>query len=132
MRLFTCACLLVFTSWLALAQDTRGNISGTVTDAQRAVIAGATVVVTNTGTGTSVRLTTNANGYYKFSNLDAGKYKLDFDAASGYHFTKQNQGSSDAADSDVNSAGQTAEITLGANQHDLTVDAGVYRKASVG
>ena len=86
------------------------------------------------GTGDDITAvtTTNANGYYEFNHLDAGKYKLDFDAASGYHFTKQNQGSNDAADSDVNSAGQTGEIVLAANQHDLTVDAGVYRKASVG
>ncbi|MBP7667969.1 MAG: carboxypeptidase regulatory-like domain-containing protein [Burkholderiaceae bacterium] len=111
-----------------------------VQDSNEAGVSGMKVTLTGAGKDgvfgngddITATTTTNANGYYKFSNLDAGKYKLDFDAASGYHFTKQNQGSSDAADSDVNSAGQTAEITLGANQHDLTVDAGVYRKASVG
>ena len=76
--------------------------------------------------------TTNANGYYEFNNLDAGKYKVDFDAASGYHFTKQDLGGNDAADSDANSAGMTGEIILAANQHNLTVDAGIYRKACVG
>ncbi|MGE5568492.1 MAG: TonB-dependent receptor domain-containing protein [Rhodospirillales bacterium] len=76
MRLFTFAYLVVFVPWLAFAQDTRGNISGTVTDAQGAVIAGATVVVTNTGTGTSVRLTTNANGYYEAPLLLPGAYSI--------------------------------------------------------
>ena len=47
--------------------------------------------------------TTDASGHYLFSNLDAGKYVVDFsDAISkGYLLTKQNQGSSDAADSDA-------------------------------
>ena len=65
MRYLGCIVVLLISGALALAQDTRGNISGTVTDAQGAVISGATVVVTNTGAGTSTRLTTNSSGYYE-------------------------------------------------------------------
>ena len=59
-----------------MAQDTRGAIQGTVTDAQKAVIAGATVVVANTGTGTSTKLVTNAGGYYEAPLLLAGEYRV--------------------------------------------------------
>ena len=76
--------------------------------------------------------TTNANGLYEFNNLDAGKYTVTFQAGAGYVFTKTDQGTNDACDSDANSAGKTGIITLDANEHDLTVDAGLFRKASVG
>ena len=61
---------------LASAQDTRGRISGTVSDSQAAVISGAVVAVTNTGTGTSTRLTTNNSGYYEAPLLLPGQYTV--------------------------------------------------------
>jgi hypothetical protein len=76
MRIVVSAFLGVCIPCLLLAQDTRGNISGTITDAQEALIAGATVVVTNTGTGTSVRLTTNSSGYYEAPLLLPGGYSI--------------------------------------------------------
>ena len=59
-----------------MAQDTRGNISGTVTDAQNATISGAAVTVTNTGTGTRTKLLTNGSGYYEAPLLLAGEYSV--------------------------------------------------------
>ena len=111
-----------------------------VQDAGEAGVAGVKVTLLgagkdntfNTADDITAVTTTNSLGMYEFNNLDAGKYKLDFDQAAGYFFTKQNLGGNDAADSDVDSTGKTVEIVLGANQHDLTVDAGIYRKASVG
>jgi Carboxypeptidase regulatory-like domain len=76
MRYLACIVALLLNSVLATAQDTRGNISGTVTDSQGAVIPGATVVVSNTGTGTSTRLTTNSNGYYEAPLLLPGTYSV--------------------------------------------------------
>ena len=76
MRYLVCIFVLSVSSILALAQDTRGNISGTVTDSQGAVIAGATVVVGNTGTGTTTRLTTNSSGYYEAPLLLPGSYSV--------------------------------------------------------
>ncbi|MGH9658011.1 MAG: carboxypeptidase-like regulatory domain-containing protein, partial [Bryobacteraceae bacterium] len=58
------------------AQDTRGNISGTVTDPQAAVISAAAVTVANTGTGVTVRLSTNASGYYEAPLLLPGSYSI--------------------------------------------------------
>jgi len=59
-----------------VAQDTRGALSGTVTDAQGAVVTGAAVTVANTGTGTTTKLTTNASGYYEAPLLLAGEYQV--------------------------------------------------------
>jgi outer membrane receptor protein involved in Fe transport len=58
------------------AQDTRGTISGTVTDPQGAAIVGAAVTVTNNGTGTSAKLTTNTGGYYEAPLLLPGTYSV--------------------------------------------------------
>jgi hypothetical protein len=79
MRLVLIA-LLAITPTLLLAQDTRGTISGTVTDAQGASIAGAPVTVLNTGTGTAVKLTSNNGGYYEASLLLPGSYSVTVEA----------------------------------------------------
>lgn len=62
------------------AQETRGSIVGTVTDAQAAVIPGAAVTVTNVGTNVSFRLTTNASGYYEALLLLPGSYAVSVEA----------------------------------------------------
>src|SRR5689334_13842636 len=73
------ACFL-FALTLALAQDTRGNVSGTVTDSQGAIVPGAAVTVTNTGTGAVTRLTTNQTGYYEAPLLLPGEYSVSVEA----------------------------------------------------
>lgn len=60
----------------SVAQDTRGTVSGTVTDSSGALIAGANIVVTNTGTGTSTKLVTNGAGYYEAPLLIPGAYSV--------------------------------------------------------
>ncbi len=118
-------------------EDKNGN---GVQDSGEAGLSGVKVVLSGAGKdgtfGTqddiTATTTTNANGLYEFNNLDAGKYVVTFQAGAGYVFTKTDQGGNDAKDSDANSAGKTAVITLDANEHDLTVDAGLFRKASVG
>ncbi len=76
MRLSTVLFASALLAGITSGQDTRGNISGTVADAQKAVIGGATVIVTNTGTGTTTRLITNAAGYYEAPLLLAGEYQI--------------------------------------------------------
>ncbi|MBM3785154.1 MAG: carboxypeptidase regulatory-like domain-containing protein [Acidobacteria bacterium] len=72
-----CRALAFFIAAVPLAaQDTRGSINGTVTDPQAAVVAGAKVTVTNTGTNVSVSLTTNASGYYEAPLLIPGAYSV--------------------------------------------------------
>jgi len=53
------------------------SISGTVTDASGAAIAGASVTATNVDTGVAVTQSTNAQGYYSFQSLPLGKYTID-------------------------------------------------------
>lgn len=63
------------------AQETRGMISGTVTDPQSASVAGAAVTITNTDTNVSTRLTTNASGYFEAPLMLAGAYQVSVEAA---------------------------------------------------
>ncbi|MFN7939350.1 MAG: carboxypeptidase regulatory-like domain-containing protein [Bryobacteraceae bacterium] len=68
--------LLAFAPALLFSQDTRGNISGTITDPQGASVAQAAVLVANTGTNTVTKLTTNENGYYEAPLLLPGTYSV--------------------------------------------------------
>jgi hypothetical protein len=60
----------------ARAQEFRGTISGTVADATGAVVAGATVVVKETQTGSVNRTTTDASGQYVVPFLLPGDYSI--------------------------------------------------------
>jgi uncharacterized repeat protein (TIGR01451 family) len=71
-------------------------------------------------------------GYYLFDGLFPGTYIVEFVAPSGAEFTLANVGA-DASDSDANPAtGRTGTYTLAANGSDLTVDAGIFYRASIG
>ena len=76
-------------SAIAFGQGTTGDIEGTVTDSNGAVIPGASVTITSTGstTGFSRTVTANENGKYFVGNMPPGAYKVSvsqsgFDAAS--------------------------------------------------
>ncbi|TFW29789.1 SdrD B-like domain-containing protein [Duganella callida] len=75
---------------------------------------------------------TDASGVYSFTDLAPGKYSVKFDAPDGYLFTKQNQGSNSAVDSDVDANGLTAQFTLSSGQVDKTHDAGLVKTGSIG
>jgi hypothetical protein len=75
MRKFWVLAFLLLAATPGLAQDTRGTISGTVRDEQ-GVIPGASVKVTNTGTGVTQQLTTNSTGYFEARLLIAGNYDV--------------------------------------------------------
>src|ERR1043165_6050587 len=62
---------------MALAQSTvTGAIGGTVTDPTKKVVTGATVNVTNNGTGKAETATTDDNGQFKVTNLQPGEYTV--------------------------------------------------------
>ncbi|MCC6392278.1 MAG: carboxypeptidase regulatory-like domain-containing protein, partial [Bryobacterales bacterium] len=61
---------------MVLGQSERGTILGTVKDSTGAVITGAKVQVTNTGTGLAVSLTTNDVGEFVATSLQVGVYTL--------------------------------------------------------
>ncbi len=86
-----------------------------------------------TCTGAAIETTTTANGgvpatdgYYLFTDLDAGDYCVEFTGLpAGYVFTQQDAGGNDAIDSDADvSTGQVMNIQL--TDNDYTIDAGIY------
>jgi hypothetical protein len=72
----------------ATAQETRGNISGTVRDAQ-GVVPGAMVRITNVETKVVQNLVTNASGYYEAPLLNPGTYEVNVQMP-GYKATTRN------------------------------------------
>ncbi len=72
----TLSLALAFCAVTGFAQDSRGSITGKVTDPQGALIAGATVVVTNTETNTINRTTSNSTGYFEANFLNPGTYSI--------------------------------------------------------
>lgn len=61
----------------AVAQESRGAITGQVTDPGGAVIVGANVIITNLETGTGVKLATNESGNYVAPLLQPGFYRVE-------------------------------------------------------
>jgi hypothetical protein len=81
--------ILVALALLAVAgnaQTFRGAINGTVTDPSGAVVAGATVKATNTGTGIAQTSSTTSDGQYSFQDLPLGTYSIAV-TASGFPVT---------------------------------------------
>jgi len=77
-RSLICACFLLALCALpfgfARAQSTTATLTGTVEDANGAVIPGATVIVINTGTRLERRATTNGEGYFVITLLPPSSY----------------------------------------------------------
>ena len=73
------ALLIVLGSTLR-AQNTEATVLGTVKDPSGSVVAGATVELSNQGTGASRSATTDSNGDYRFSGVEIGSYILKIDA----------------------------------------------------
>mgnify|MGYP003942831251 CR=1 FL=1 len=69
------ACMLL-TALPAAAQFDRGQISGTIKDAQGAVVPGVTVSATQLDTQTVRNTVTDSSGFYTFPNLPPGKYDV--------------------------------------------------------
>jgi hypothetical protein len=68
--------ILLLSSGLASGQGTTSRVTGVVTDVQGAVVAGATVTLTNEGTSTSLTMTTTTSGTYVFDSVQPGVYSL--------------------------------------------------------
>ncbi|MCK6394374.1 SdrD B-like domain-containing protein [Zoogloea sp.] len=107
------------------------NYNG-IQDAGEAGIKGVTVKLLNSAGTVVATTTTDASGNYLFSNLNAGNYKVQVVAPTGYYYTKQDQAGWNGTDSAVNSSGYTGTVALAAGESQLKLDAGLYRKASIG
>ncbi|HEX4947025.1 MAG TPA: TonB-dependent receptor, partial [Blastocatellia bacterium] len=76
LKFFCCAAFISALAASAFAQQATGNIKGTISDQQNAVIAGATVVVKNTATSAERTVQTDADGSYNVPQLQPGNYEI--------------------------------------------------------
>ena len=76
-RTALCACLFLVSGEAILAQIGGGQISGLVADGDGGVLPGATVTVTNTGTGVARSAVTSSGGLYAVVGLRPGEYRID-------------------------------------------------------
>lgn len=112
---------LVFTSAIAVAQNTTGNLQGVVKDPNGGVVAGATVKITNAETGALKETTTNDEGFFRVTNLIPGEhYKIEVTAQGFAPRTVDNVvvrlAVENTADVDLAIAGTTGEVTVTAEQ----------------
>jgi hypothetical protein len=70
------ASLLCASVFALVAQTQTGTISGTITDAQDAVVAGAKIEIKNVGTNATFRTQSNDSGYYTAPGLTVGDYEV--------------------------------------------------------
>src|SRR5215471_15718523 len=67
--------------YLVHGQSVTGTLLGTVTDSNKAVVAGATVTITEVHTTIKRSATTNEDGNYAFNNLAMGTYSIEVEHA---------------------------------------------------
>jgi len=102
------------------------NMNGMQSDNEPG-IEGITISLFNCDDSLLATSTTDANGFYLFSGLDAGDYVVGFALPDDYVFTSMDHGDNDSLDSDVDpETGMTQCITLSEDESNLTIDAGMY------
>jgi Carboxypeptidase regulatory-like domain len=130
MRLFVLTAMCVAgMSVAALGQSTYGSIQGSVTDPTGAVVPAASVMVKETTTGETRTVTSDGHGDFQALNLNAGTYTVTITAQGFTTREVENvvvlarQSVSVDGKLQVSSAGQTVEVTAGAEviDNDLTV-----------
>jgi hypothetical protein len=82
MRKLALSLVLILLSVPAFAQRSTATIRGTVTDATKGVLPGATVTVKSEETGFTRSTVTNSDGQYAFAELPTGTYRVDVALAS--------------------------------------------------
>ena len=87
MKSALCAVLLALGAGTALAQETTGSISGTITDSSGAAIKGAAVTLRNTDRNADIRsIVTNGSGAFTAPSLPLGTYTVNI-AFAGFKAT---------------------------------------------
>lgn len=92
---FSYAACLIFSTMLiacfcgsAHAQTSYGSINGIVTDNSGAVITGANVTLTNSGTSEKQIIPSDNSGIYRFVNLIPGTYRIDIEKSGFKRLTR--------------------------------------------
>jgi hypothetical protein len=101
------------------AQESRGKITGTVTDPNKAAVPGASVKITDPARGTSVTLTTNDEGFFQAPYLVPGTYQVVIEIAG---FKKYIQDNVELRINDTRDLAIALEV--GGSEETVTVTAG--------
>lgn len=120
-RLIILVAMFVFGALTVGAQTSRGTVSGVVADANGALIAGASVTLTNIQTGLERTTTSNTEGVYRFDAVDLGSYSIKVSASGFGEVTKTN------IDVQANQTSQVDATMAPAGQQvtvDVTTEAG--------
>lgn len=110
--------VLIGVGFNAHAQDSRGSITGQVTDPSGAVLANATVTVTDTDTGAVAHVTTTSAGFYTAPGLLPGNYSVTVTAPGFRTFVRAGIGLQTQQNATVN-----VKLTVGAASTLVTVTA---------
>ncbi len=100
------------------------NKDGIQNEAKDRGVEGVKVILTKPD-GKTEEVTTNSDGYYEFTGLSNGEYKVEFtNLPAGYERTKTNEGTDDTIDSD----GLKVEKVTIADADNMTIDLGIKEK----
>src|ERR1051325_10886540 len=112
-RIFSAIAIIVFSlllSGIVLAQGTTSRITGVVTDASGAPVAGATVTLTQEGTGTTQKAQTGDSGTYTFDLIQPGSYGISVEKAGFKKFVSSGNAALVNQPATVNVALQVGDI----------------------
>jgi SdrD B-like domain len=109
-------------------RDTNDN---GIQDTDETGLLGVMVTLLDASNNVIATATTNSSGDYGFINLSPGDYSILVTATSDFVFSPEDQGGDDTLDSDVNSSGQTASVTVSAGGEVDNLDAGLVQVAQV-
>src|SRR5882724_6728188 len=127
--LFIIAAMFLLPS--AWAQSNRASITGTVTDPTGALVSGAEVTATNTGTSVPTKSVSNQDGIYVIPNLFPGQYSVKFKKEGFKTVIRPTINLESTQVAQIN-----AELKVGAITDSMTVTAGApvldQERASIG
>lgn len=82
---FTVIALLLMALCFSIrAQETTGEIQGTVKDPQGAVVPNAAITITGVSVGLNRTIQTNSDGFYRVRQIPPGTYKISVSATGGF------------------------------------------------
>lgn len=116
---FAIGALLALFTGTSQAQEYRGRVQGTISDASQAVIAGASVTLLNVNTGTAATRSSTETGHYLFDLVEPGVYRITVEAAGFSKFVQENISLQTRADLTVD-----ATLKTGSIQETVTVEGG--------
>jgi len=88
--LILCAFIMPLGAPIALAQSSKGVLTGTVTDPSGAVVSGVTIRMTNSATGVVRETVSTSDGSYRLDAVDPGNYTVEVNAGGFKSITLSN------------------------------------------